>query len=885
MRINECCDRALWLRPVIVCLLWIALPLASEAQSTLVFPKRLTPPELGSTGFAVANTGLTAATVTFYLSADNGILVGNSTQTIPAGGQVAKLGTDLFPFAGIPGWVIATSATPYLSGFWLSGDFSTYTDGGEAAPTAADLIFPLIAANTEIDVANTRSSATAVTLRARGSDGSDVAPSVTRTVAGFGVLQAQASDLFPTADPAKILYVEASAAWGVKGAPAIAGASVIRNFLVPIESAVLNAVDATSSVTTLNFPHAVNGMLGSANYVTSIGVTNLTASAQNVIFTFTPEPAGTPIAVPQIIPPNGSFRDSAQNIFGLPADFSNGWIKITSASPITGFVVYADTTSGAMTAVPAQTTPQPSLSFGHIAGLPLWYTGIALLNASSTDASVEVSARTPAGTQIGSKATFTLAAGHKDAKLLGDWIPEAASQNGGFVTVRTTNNVSLYGIELFGSTAGAILADVASAVAIDCAKPTAGPTSHAGSINSETWTADTSPHILSSNTTINGTVTIQPCAEVLIAAGSSVSVSATGKFIADGLVNKPIHIGPSVAGKPFAQIRTVNGGTIHMSYVSIDGGGDPSNILPYLTGTLDLQGADQTQPSQPTLFANHVLVRDSRSNGIVLRDGAGFAPGSSDLTVTGSLQFPVSIWSRAVGTLPSGKYTGNTTDEILLPGTASYEGVAESTTMHDRGVPYRVGHPTSFGTLRVDVLPNVKTPVVLTIEPGVVLRFKKGGMMTVTAGVGTTPALGSLVAVGTAAKPIIFTSADDAPAPGDWLGIWYGLLPSAINKIDFARIEYAGGTSSSGSDACNVPPIGQQNDAAIRIFGVPAQGQFVTNTTIVSSAVHGIDRGWRNDFKPTFLPTNTFTSIARCTETYPRDTNGACPVTPPCPTP
>jgi hypothetical protein len=106
-----------------------------------------------------------------------------------------------------------------------------------------------------------------------------------------------------------------------------------------------------------------------------------------------------------------------------------------------------------------------------------------------------------------------------------------------------------------------------------------------------------------------------------------------------------------------------------------------------------------------------------------------------------------------------------------------------------------------------------------------------------------------------------------------------------VNKIDFARIEYAGGASSSGSDACNVPPLGKQNDAAIRIFGVPAQGQFVTNTTIVFSAAHGIDRGWRNDFKPSFLPTNTFQSIARCTETYPRDTTGLCPMSPPCPTP
>ena len=99
------------------------------------------------------------------------------------------------------------------------------------------------------------------------------------------------------------------------------------------------------------------------------------------------------------------------------------------------------------------------------------------------------------------------------------------------------------------------------------------------------------------------------------------------------------------------------------------------------------------------------------------------------------------------------------------------------------------------------------------------------------------------------------------------------------NKIDYARVEYAGGASSSGSDACNTPGT---NDAAIRIFGLPS-GAFVTNTTIAYSAGHGIDRGWRDDAKPDFLATNTFTDIAICKQTYPRDTNGACPTPVPCP--
>ena len=46
--------------------------------------------------------------------------------------------------------------------------------------------------------------------------------------------------------------------------------------------------------------------------------------------------------------------------------------------------------------------------------------------------------------------------------LLSEFIPQAESQNGGFAFVRTTNGVPLYGIELFGSTSGAILSNVSA---------------------------------------------------------------------------------------------------------------------------------------------------------------------------------------------------------------------------------------------------------------------------------------------------------------------------------------------------------------------------------------------------------------------------------------
>ena len=405
-------------------------------------------------------------------------------------------------------------------------------------------------------------------------------------------------------------------------------------------------------------------------------------------------------------------------------------------------------------------------------------------------------------------------------------------------------------------------------------QPGSGPTIHgSGSVSGdEVWTAAMSPHVVVVNTSIRGRLTIEPCAEVLI--GPGLTVSVTGQLIAEGTANENIRIGAQMPAAPFAQIRGV-AGEMRFAYTTIESGGDPLNTIPAVAGMISLQGIDQTQPTQGLLSVDHALVRGSASNGIVLSDGAGFAADSTALSVTGSALAPVNMWSRAVGTLPAGDYTGNGLDEIILLANGGTEGVAESTTIHDRGVPYRVGIDVSAGDLRINPLPGVLTPATLTIEPGVALRFKRGGILHVALGTGDTAALGVLVAVGTAAKPIVFTSAAATPAAGDWLGIYYGQIPDPANRIDFARVEYAGGFSQVGGSACP-GPLAPPFDAAIRIFGPPSS-EFVTHTTIFASARHGIDRGWRADVTLDFLPTNDFQSVAACKQTFPSAATGACP--------
>jgi hypothetical protein len=400
-----------------------------------------------------------------------------------------------------------------------------------------------------------------------------------------------------------------------------------------------------------------------------------------------------------------------------------------------------------------------------------------------------------------------------------------------------------------------------------------GPTLHTtGSVTgAETWTAAASPHVLTTDVTVYGTLTLEPCAVLRIAARKTITLSATGMFLAEGTASEPIRIGADDGAHPFAQIRSL-GAPIRLAHVTADGGGEPLNGTALTTGLFDVQGtAGATSPLQELLAVDHVTITSSASNGIQLRDGAGFTASSTGLTVSGAAQYPLAFESRAVGSTPPGTYTGNGHDEILLVGVN--ESIIESTTIHERGVPYRVGLDASSGELRVTAPGGTTRVTTLTIEPGVTLRFKKSGVLRLEVFTGPQPALAALVAVGTAERPIVFTSAAATPAAGDWLGIYYGLIPDASNRVDHARVEYAGGASSSGSSSCP-GTTWTTSDAAVRIFGPPS-GAFITNTAIVASAAHGIDRGWRADNTTDFLASNTFQDVAQCKQTYPN--TGSCP--------
>jgi hypothetical protein len=237
-----------------------------------------------------------------------------------------------------------------------------------------------------------------------------------------------------------------------------------------------------------------------------------------------------------------------------------------------------------------------------------------------------------------------------------------------------------------------------------------------------------------------------------------------------------------------------------------------------------------------------------------------------------------------IGSIPTGDYTGNGHDAIAISGSGG--AVVSDQTMHNRGVPYHVGSGIDGG--RMDVNSQVAgQTAVLTIEQGVTIQFPPGGVFNVdpTTGSSGGAAQGALIAIGGPApsQKIVFTSDQPAPLAGDWLGVRFGGAVDTRSTLQNVRVEFAGGTSTTGSNSCPYPGPGTGiNDAAIRIFGPPLT-QFITDSEILSSLHHGIDRGWRADLQPDFLASNTFNSVGACKATTPRTATGMCPTNPACP--
>ncbi|GEM_PF-518872 len=109
----------------------------------------------------------------------------------------------------------------------------------------------------------------------------------------------------------------------------------------------------------------------------------------------------------------------------------------------------------------------------------------------------------------------------------------------------------------------------------------------------------------------------------------------------------------------------------------------------------------------------------------------------------------------------------------------------KTSTWHVQTAPFIIS-----GTMRIES-PTGNT---LTIEPGTTVAFTNEAQIFVAY---ASDAFGAIIAEGTSAKPIVFTSAASAKTAGDWNGIYLYDGTSGTTSFKYCTIEYGGGYSDN----------------------------------------------------------------------------------------
>jgi hypothetical protein len=318
-------------------------------------------------------------------------------------------------------------------------------------------------------------------------------------------------------------------------------------------------------------------------------------------------------------------------------------------------------------------------------------------------------------------------------------------------------------------------------------------------------------------------------------------------------------------------LRVFPRGTLDLEHVRLAGGADRATALQG-GGTIIGAGPGGNMGLTHHVRVVDVTIEDSMGYGVNLQTRGAFSMDSANLMITGA-STPITVDGAAVSTIPTGSYTG----EIRVANAGSL--LDPEIAFHARGVPYHVQGGFTMSPMTTAAAGGLST---LTIEAGVTIKFDANGSLGLGASNGTQPANISpvrLIAQGTAAAPIVLTSASATPAAGAWVGLeWHGGPPTG-NVMSHVSIEYAGGDSGTQGFGCGEG----DNDAALIFRNWRPDDAFITDSTFANSAGGGIVSGWYTDLDgPSLLGNNTFTAIGNaCKVSRWRTADSSCPAMPP----
>ncbi len=431
-----------------------------------------------------------------------------------------------------------------------------------------------------------------------------------------------------------------------------------------------------------------------------------------------------------------------------------------------------------------------------------------------------------------------------------------------------------------GTVTNANVTTVVVSCAAPCASTNGTVVQHANNIVAdETWAGAGTVHIVESTISVMApaTLTIQKCATVRLKAGAQIIVNggtsagsiATLIAAGDDAATGVVYFANNDANQPWGSLEGYNANShIQLNYASITGGG--ATTAGTRNATIEMHGTSSSTLPDPVLKANVVTISGMQGAGVYL-DNAAFTTDSEFLAIANSPDYAMAMSAMALGSIPSYIGQANAHDEALVVGNAN---IFADLTIHKR-------LPIHFHTAGVRVAggpPSFVPNVTLTLDAGVVFKFENltgtPTMMTFGTNGQSQDQNGALIANGTQADPVVFTSGLASPptvATDYWAGIW--LLTSNGSLLQNVVFEYAGGDASIGPVNCGPidPSINQPaRHTAPLLVGDGTDQQYIPPANLITGSVFrnnignfAIDSVWENPtrtFGPSLHNDNTFTS-------------------------
>jgi hypothetical protein len=220
----------------------------------------------------------------------------------------------------------------------------------------------------------------------------------------------------------------------------------------------LNGQDATGGSTRLYSPQYVVG----GGWRSTLSVVNLDSRPGSVTFRLVGDNGaqiGNRNAVP--VAANGKIHISDQSFFASAGqDLIQGYVEITSDVRLTGSVVFGDPDRSTFAAaLPLTATLEDSAVFGQVASDQTYFTGIAVLNPGTIDATVTLDVYRADGT-LEATGSLQIPARQRVSRLLPQVVPGLVGQNRSSGYIRMTSNVPVSAFALFGTSNLSVLSAV-----------------------------------------------------------------------------------------------------------------------------------------------------------------------------------------------------------------------------------------------------------------------------------------------------------------------------------------------------------------------------------------------------------------------------------------